>query len=147
MIGKSIEELKIGDVASRAKTISESDIYMFAGITGDFNPVHVNQEYASESFFKDRIAHGILVAGFISAVIAMDLPGPGTIYLDQTLQFKNPVYIGDTISALIEVVNINTEKNRVFLKTTCINQKGELVIDGQAQVLPPKKKNTAENWI
>lgn len=138
MLGKTIAEIKTGDFAEFSKTISEADISLFAGITGDLNPAHINEEYAKNTFFKTRIAHGILQAGFISATIGMQLPGPGTIYIRQELNFLAPVRIGDTITARAEVSEINVEKNRVILKTTCLNQNGETVLDGQALVSPPK---------
>ena len=138
MIGKTINELRLGYAAEFAKTVSESDIYLYAGVTGDFNPAHVNEVYAEKTFFKTRIAHGMLVAGFISAILANKLPGPGTIYLRQELNFLAPVRIGDTITARAEVVQIITEKNRVRLKTTCFNQEGIQVLDGEAVVSPPK---------
>ena len=139
MIGKTIEELKVGDIGEISKTISESDIYLYAGITGDFNPAHVNEDYAQGTFFKTRIAHGMLVAGLISAVLGSKLPGPGTIYMRQELDFMAPVKIGDTVTARVEVIEINTEKKRVKLKTTCANQEGTVVLDGQALISPPKK--------
>jgi 3-hydroxybutyryl-CoA dehydratase len=138
MLGKTIEQLKTGDYDEFAKTITEADICLFAGITGDLNPAHINESYAKETFFKKRIAHGILQAGFISAVIAMKLPGPGTIYIRQELNFLAPVYIGDTVTARVEITNINSEKNRVTLKTSCLNQDGVVVLDGEALVSPPK---------
>lgn len=138
MIGKKIDEIQTGDRAEFSKTISESDIYLYAGITGDFNPVHVNQAYAEKSFFQSRIAHGLLPAGFISTVIATKLPGPGTIYVKQELSFTAPVYIGDTITASVEVLEIDPSKNRVILKTICENQENKVVIKGQALVSPPK---------
>ena len=136
--GKSLEQLKAGDVASFAKTVSESDIYLYAGITGDFNPAHVNEAYAKGTFFKTRIAHGLLTAGFISAILANQLPGPGTIYLKQDLSFLAPVHIGDTITARVEIIELITEKKRVRLKTTCSNQDGVVVLSGEATVMPPK---------
>lgn len=139
MIGKTIEELKVGDIGEISKTISESDIYLYAGITGDFNPAHVNEDYAKGTFFKTRIAHGMLVAGLISAVLGSKLPGPGTIYMRQELDFMAPVKIGDTVTARVEVIEINTEKKRIKLRTTCINQEGTVVLDGQALISPPKK--------
>ena len=139
MLGKTIEEIEVGDRAQFAKTISENDIYLFAGITGDFNPAHVNEEYAKNTFFKTRIAHGILTAGLISAIIGTKLPGPGTIYMRQDLQFLAPVHIGDTISACVEVIEVIPEKNRVKLKTYCVNQENTTVLDGEAMVSPPKK--------
>jgi 3-hydroxybutyryl-CoA dehydratase len=137
MLGKTIDQLSEGDTAEFAKTISESDIYLYAGITGDFNPAHIDEVYASNTFFKKRIAHGMLTAGFISAVIGNKLPGPGAIYLKQELAFLAPVRIGDTITAKVEVLEI-MEKNRIRLKTFCVNQDGTIVLDGEALVSPPK---------
>lgn len=140
IIGKTIDEMEIGDSAFMSKTISETDVYLYAGITGDFNPAHIDAEYAKETFFKARIAHGMLSAGFISALLGTKLPGPGTIYVGQELKFLAPVMIGDTITAKVEVVEINKEKNRVTLRTTCENQEKKLVLDGKALMMPPKKK-------
>ena len=134
----TIQELKIGDSASMAKTISEADVYLFAGITGDHNPAHVNEQASSQTPFGGRIAHGILSAGLISAVLAMKLPGPGTIYLGQDLKFTKPVRFGDTVTATCTVSEILMEKNIVKLDTTCTNQYGEVVIKGTATVMPPK---------
>ncbi len=139
MTGKSINELEPGEKAEFSKTISETDIYLYAGITGDFNPAHINQAYAEKTFFKSRIAHGLLPAGFISTVIGTILPGHGTVYIKQELNFIAPVYIGDTITAYVEILEKEVSKNRVLLKTFCKNQKKELLIDGQAVVSPPKK--------
>ena len=139
MIGKTIKELEIGDTAEFSKTVSESDIYQFAGITGDFNPAHMNEEYAKKTFFKTRIAHGMLSAGFISTAIGTKLPGTGSIYISQTLSFLTPVRIGDTITARVEVIEIMAGKNRVRLKTVCVNQEGTQVLDGEAVVSPPKR--------
>lgn len=138
MIGKSIEELKVGDRAEFTKTIAESDIYLYAGITGDLNPAHINETYAAKTFFKTRIAHGMLLGGFISAILGNHLPGPGTIYIRQELNFLAPVRISDTITARAEITEIIPEKNRVKLKTTCVNQEGTLIIEGEAIVSPPK---------
>ena len=138
MSGKDIGNLKLGDSAEFTKTVSETDIYLYAGISGDFNPAHINEEYAKKTFFKARIAHGMLLAGFISTVIGMKLPGPGTIYLDQSLKFLAPVRIGDTITARAEIVEITAEKNKVRLKTTCTNQDEIVVLEGEAVVSPPK---------
>ena len=140
--GKTIDQLKVGDVAEFAKTVTETDIYLYAGITGDFNPAHVNEAYAKNTFFKTRIAHGMLTAGFISAIIANQLPGPGTIYLKQELSFMAPVRIGDTITARVEVVELIAEKNRVRLKTSCSNQDGVVVLSGEGLVSPPKPPKT-----
>lgn len=135
----TIQELKIGDSASMAKTISESDVYLFAGITGDHNPAHVNEEASRQTAFGGRIVHGILSAGLISAVLAMKLPGPGTIYLGQELKFTKPVRFGDTVTATCTVSEILAEKNIVKLDTICTNQQGEVVIKGVATVMPPRE--------
>lgn len=128
-------EVQIGDKASMSKTVTESDVYGFAGITGDFNPVHVNTEFAKTTMFKERIAHGMLSAGFISAVLGTALPGANTIYLGQELQFKAPVKIGDTVTATVEVIEKIEAKNRLILRTTVTNQDGVLVTDGKATVM------------
>lgn len=138
MLGKTLAELKGGESAEFTKTITESDIYLFAGVTGDLNPAHINEEYAKNTFFKGRIAHGMLLGGFISAVIGCNLPGPGTIYIGQELKFRAPARIGDTVTAKVIVKDIIEDKNRVILETTCINQEGVLLLDGQATVSPPK---------
>lgn len=134
----TIQEMEIGDHASVTKTVSETDVYLFAGITGDLNPAHTNEVAASKTMFKTRIAHGMLGAGFISAVLGMYLPGPGTIYMGQELKFTKPVHIGDTVTATATVEEIILEKNRVILDTTVVNQDGEIVIKGKATVMPPK---------
>ena len=134
----TIQEMKIGDHESVTKTVSETDVYLFAGITGDLNPAHTNEVAASKTMFKTRIAHGMLGAGFISAVLGMYLPGPGTIYMGQELKFTKPVHIGDTVTATATVEEIILEKNRVILDTTVVNQDGEVVIKGKATVMPPK---------
>ncbi len=138
MTGKTMAEIQIGDAAEFSKTVSETDIYLYAGITGDFNPAHINAAYAGKTFFKARIAHGMLTAGFISTILGTLLPGPGTIYLKQDLRFLAPVRIGDTITAKAEVTARMEEKNKITLKTTCTNQDGIVVLDGEAVVSPPK---------
>jgi len=139
MTGKTIHQLRVGDFAEFAKTVAETDIYLYAGITGDFNPAHINEQYAAQTFFKTRIAHGMLTAGFVSTAIAMKLPGPGTIYLKQELNFLAPVRIGDTVTARVEVMELIPEKNRVRLMTTCTNQEGTRILEGTALVSPPKE--------
>lgn len=139
MLGKSIDELKQGDFAEFSKTVSETDIYLFAGIVGYFNPAHLNEAYAKTTYFKTRIAHGMLAAGFVSSVIGMQLPGPGTIYISQELKFLAPVHIGDTVTAHVEVSEIDREKNRVRLKTWCVNQEGVKILEGDGLASPPKK--------
>jgi 3-hydroxybutyryl-CoA dehydratase len=138
MIGKTIDTLAVGDSAQFSKTITETDIYLFAGITGDFNPAHVDEEYSRKTYFGTRIAHGLLSAGFISAVLGNRLPGPGTIYLRQELTFLGAVKIGDTITARVEVMEIDAAKGRVKLLTTCDNQEGKRVLTGEAFVSPPR---------
>ena len=144
MTGKTIEELQVGDTARFSKTISESDVYLFAGITGDLNPAHVNEVFARDTFFKTRIVHGMLSASFISTVIGTLLPGPGTIYMRQAVSFLTPVKFGDTITAIVEVAEIIADKKQVRLKTYCINQENKTVVDGEALVSPPRapKKST-----
>lgn len=134
----TIDELKIGDSASVSKTISESDVYLFAGITGDFNSAHVNEEAAKEGVFRKRVAHGMLTASFFSTVLGTKLPGPGSIYLGQDVRFVKPVYLGDTITASVTVSEISHEKRIVKLDTICRNQDDALVIEGHAVVRPPK---------
>ena len=129
------EDIKIGDTAEISKTVTEYDVYSFAGITGDFNPVHVNAEYAKTTMFKERIAHGMLSAGFISAVLGTTLPGANTIYLGQELVFKAPVKIGDTLTARVEVQEKLDEKRRIVLLTTVTNQDGVVVTAGKATVM------------
>jgi 3-hydroxybutyryl-CoA dehydratase len=138
MIGKAIDALAVGDSAQFSKTVTEADIYLFAGITGDFNPAHVDEEYSRKTYFGTRIAHGLLSAGFISAVLGNRLPGPGTIYLRQELTFLGAVKIGDTITARVEVTEVDTAKGRVKLLTTCDNQEGKRVLTGEAVVSPPR---------
>jgi 3-hydroxybutyryl-CoA dehydratase len=138
MIGRTFDQLEVGDSSEFSKTISEADVYLYAGISGDLNPAHINEVYAQGTFFKNRIAHGMLTAGFISAVIGMQLPGPGTIYMGQTLQFLAPGRIGDTVTARIEVLEKIDDKKRVRLETTCINQDGTKLISGEALVSPPR---------
>lgn len=128
---------KVGDVAEVTKVISEEDVFLFAGITGDRNPIHISKEFAAKSRFGERIAHGILTAGLISAVIGMKLPGPGCLYLSQTLTFLRPVRIGDAITARAEIAEVISEK-RLRLRTQCLNQRHEVVIDGEAIIVPPK---------
>ena len=129
------EKLEIGMYDSLGKTVTESDVVIFAGTSLDVNPLHLNEEYAKTTMFKGRIAHGMIGAGLISAVLGTKLPGQGTIYLSQNLKFIAPVKIGDTITAKVEIVELNQEKKKVGLKTTCTNQNGVLVIDGEAKVL------------
>ena len=118
----NIKQLEIGQNAEFSKTISESDVYLFAGVTGDMNPAHINAEYSKDSVFNERVVHGMLSASLISTVLGTELPGRGTIYL----------------TATVEVVEKNIKKNRVKLRTVCTNQEGRIVVDGEAIVIPPK---------
>jgi len=138
MIGKTFDQLTIGDSDRFSKTVTDTDIYLFAGVTGDFNPAHIDEAYAQGTFFKTRIAHGMLSAGFISAVIGTRLPGPGTVYMRQALDFLAPVRIGDTVTATVEVIEKMEDRKRVRLRTTCVNQEGTRVLDGEALVSPPR---------
>lgn len=126
-----------GQKATLTKTFTEADILAFAEASGDHNPVHLDEAYAQTTRFGKRIAHGMLVAGLISAVLGTQLPGPGTIYLGQELSFKAPVFIGDTITAAIEVATVRDSKPIATLTTTCTNQNGEVVIEGKAVVIYP----------
>lgn len=127
--------LNPGDKISRTLTITDDMIRAFADLTGDHNPVHLDDAYAAGTRFGRRIAHGMIAAGLISATLANDLPGPGTVYLGQTLQFKAPVYPGDTVTATVEVVKIREDKPIVTLSTRCANQGGVVVLEGEATVL------------
>ena len=129
------EDIQIGDTATFSKTISEFDIYQFAGITGDFNPMHINEEFADTTIFEDRIAHGLLTGSFISTVLGMKLPGPNSIYLSQSFSFTAPVKIGDTITAKVEVIEKQDEKKFIKLKTQVWNQHKKMVVDGEALVM------------
>ena len=129
------EKFEVGMKGQTTKTITETDVILFSGISTDINPVHINEEAAKNGMFGKRIAHGILVSGLISAVLANKVPGPGTIYMGQDLKFTAPVYIGDTITAECEIIELIPEKKRIRLKTTCVNQDGKVVIDGSALVM------------
>ena len=143
MKGITISEMKLGDSASFTKTVSEHDVYTYAGVSGDFNPAHVNEVEAQKGMFGKRIAHGMLSAGFISTVLGTQLPGPGTIYMGQELRFTKPVFFGDTITATVTVAELIPEKNRAILDTACTNQNGAVVIKGKATVMPPKERAKA----
>lgn len=138
MIEHIYSELKVGDKGCVEKTITETDLYIFAGVTGDFSWLHVNEMRAKKGHFKTRIVHGMLLAGLISNVIGNQMPGAGTIYETQSLRFLKPCFINDTIRAQTEVIEL-LPAGRVKLRTTCYNQHGELVIDGEAIVIPPRK--------
>lgn len=136
---KTFDQFKIGDKGTFAKTVTEADIVNFAGVSGDFNPLHLNAEYAKTTMFKQRIAHGALVASYISTIGAMFV-GLGAIYISQFTKFLAPVKIGETITATMEVVELLPEKNRLRLHTYCVNQDGKTVIDGEAVVMVPRAR-------
>lgn len=138
MAGKTMQEIQVGDSAEFRKTITEADILLFGAVSGDTNPVHFDEVYASGTMFKTRIAHGMVAASLISGVMGTQLPGPGGIYLKQELRFTAPVRAGDTITARVEVLERIVEKNRLRLKTVCTNQDGVMVIDGEAMIMPRK---------
>ena len=136
--GYRFEDLRVGQTASLAKTISEADILLYSAISLDTNPVHIDAETAKHSIFGERIAHGMLSAGLISAVLGTRLPGPGSLYMRQSLRFAAPVKIGDTVTATVTVTALNAEKKRATLSTVC-TVKGEVVIDGEAYVQVPSR--------
>lgn len=132
--GYDIQDLQVGQTASIAKTVTETDIVLYAGLSTDINPVHLNEDFARSTPFKTRIAHGMLTAGFISAVLANKLPGPGTVYLGQTLKFKAPVRAGDTVVATATIKEVLVEKRRTIVETIC--RVGEtVVLEGEATLL------------
>ena len=134
---KTIDTIQVGDSASFTKTVTETDIILYAGISGDFNPAHIDAEHAKASMFGQRIAHGMLSAGFISNVLGTQLPGPGSIYMSQSLKFLAPVYLGDTITATATIKELIPEKNRAVLTTEVVNQEGKVVTAGEAMLLLP----------
>ncbi|MDA0674991.1 MAG: MaoC family dehydratase [Proteobacteria bacterium] len=136
--GYRFEDLSVGMTASYARTVAEGDISLFAGVSGDDNPVHINDEFARHTLFGGRIAHGVLTASYISTVLGTALPGPGCIYVEQNLRFKAPVRIGDTVRATVTVTGLIAEKRFVQLNTVC-TVKGKVVIDGAATVMVPDR--------
>lgn len=130
-----MREFLIGQTATWTKTITEADVLAYAGLTGDFNPLHVDGEYAARSRFGERIAHGLLTAGLISAVLGMRLPGPGGIFVSQTLKFVRPVRLGDAVTARAEVTRWDPAKRLLHLRTECTNQHEEVVVEGEAVLL------------
>jgi 3-hydroxybutyryl-CoA dehydratase len=134
------DEITIGQKASYSKEIQEKDIQLFAAVSGDVNPVHLDAEFAAGTPFKERIAHGMLTGAIISAALALELPGPGTIYLGQTLRFRLPVKIGDTVTVQLEVTDKRDDKKFVTLDCKAINQAGKTVASGSAEVMAPAEK-------
>jgi 3-hydroxybutyryl-CoA dehydratase len=136
--GYDIDALSLGMTASSSHIISEDDIHLFANISGDTNLVHLSEDYAKKTIFKKRIAHGLISASFFSALFGTKLPGEGCVYVQQNLHFKKPVYIGDKVFALIEIIGIDIKKRRVFFKTSC-KVENKVVIIGTAEIyIPPK---------
>lgn len=140
MTAFTMSELNIGQSASFSKTITEKEVALFAEITGDVNPVHMDAAYAEKTIFKGRIAHGMLCGSLLSTVFAMQMPGPGSIYLKQELKFTAPVRLGDTLTATAVVKEKKEEKNIALFDCTVVNQDGVIVIEGQASLMPPKNK-------
>jgi acyl dehydratase len=129
--------IEIGQRASIRKTITEADVVLFGCVTGDMNPLHTDDIAARDSRFGRRVAHGMLAAGLISAVLGMQMPGPGTIYLKQTLNFRKPIFINDTVTTIVEVKEIRADKPVATLSATITNQNGEVVVEGESLVLLP----------
>mgnify|MGYP002641422658 CR=1 FL=1 len=140
MIGKTITELSIGDTANQTVEILVGNVELFGQITNDRNPAHFDEDYASKTMFKKRIAHGMYVGSLFSRVFGMDLPGKGSIYVSQTLKFKRPVYFGDVIKAEVTIREFNIDRNRVYFDCVAYNQNGDIVIKGEAEIMPPVRK-------
>ncbi|CAH0218953.1 MULTISPECIES: MaoC family dehydratase [unclassified Pseudomonas] len=137
------EALEVGQTASYSKTVEERDILLFAAVSGDHNPVHLDAEYAATTMFKERIAHGMFSGALISAAVACTLPGPGTIYVGQQMSFQKPVKLGDTLTVRLEILE-KLPKFRVRIATRVFNQHDELVVDGEAEIIAPRKALTVE---
>lgn len=129
----------VGQQAACSKTITETDVVMFAGLSGDFNPIHIDSEYAKNTRFNERIAHGLLTSSLLSQLLGVHLPGKGSVYMEQTIKFKAPVYIGDTIKATATVQEYIKEKRIIKLLTECQNQKEVTVLTGTAVMMVPKE--------
>lgn len=138
MTALAFEDLTIGLTAQAARTVTEADVVAFADVSGDHNPVHLDADYAATTPFGERIAHGMLSAAYISALIASELPGPGAIYLGQTLSFRRPVKLGDEVTTRLEVLSLDDAKARAVLKTTC-SVGGKAVIEGEATIMVPRR--------
>lgn len=139
----SIDQIKVGMQVSYSHTVTDADVKAYAGLSGDNNPVHMSDEYAKNSRFKARIAHGLFSVGFFSALFGTRLPGPGCVYISQNLLFKAPVYLQDTVEAIVCVKAVNVRKRTVTFRTYC-TVKGQLVIDGEAEIYIPKKPAPTE---
>lgn len=139
---RTFDEMHVGDSANLVRTLAQRDIELFAAVSGDVNPAHLDPEFAKSDMFHGIIAHGMWGAALISTVLGTELPGPGTIYLDQTLQFRHPVRIGDTVTVTLAVAEKFPKNNRINLDCKAVNQKGEVVISGMATVIAPNEKIT-----
>ena len=137
------ETLEVGQTASYSKIVEERDIQLFASMSGDYNPLHLDAEYAKETIFKERIAQGMLSGALISAAIACELPGPGTVYIGQQMSFQKPVKIGDALTVRLEILE-KLPKLRVRIATRVFNQSDDLVVDGEAEVLAPRKRQVVD---
>jgi 3-hydroxybutyryl-CoA dehydratase len=133
-----IDQMNVGDSAESRKTISETDVYLFAGVSGDFNPMHVDEEYAKTTPFGSRVAHGPLTFSLCAGLLGTELPGLGTVAVENQVRYLKPVYIGDTIAVKVEVGELDPERNRATMLVTWTNQKGEQVAEGSMLVKPPK---------
>lgn len=142
--GKSIQQLNIGDAVVMTKKIVDEDIRLFAKVSGDENPIHLDEEYAATTRFKRRIAHGHYVASMFSTLLGTKLPGQGSIYLSQSIKYMAPVYLDDVITAEVKVIEKIDEKNRVTLETTAYNQDGTVVVKGVAEIMPPKEQSNVK---
>ena len=137
----TIHDLKIGDSSETKKIFNETDVLMFAKVSDDYNPAHVDKDYASKTMFKKQIVHGMLVGSLFSQIFGVKMPGLGSIYTKQSLKFTKPVYFGDEITAKVTVKELNLERNRVIFDCIAINQSGDTVIIGEAEIMPPRKEN------
>lgn len=140
LINYTYEEMSIGQTASYTRSVTEQDIQLFAAVSGDVNPVHLDEEFAATTQFKQRIAHGMLTGAFVSAAIALELPGPGTIYLGQSLRFRRPVLIGDEVTVHLEITEMKDARKFVTLDCKIVNQNGDAVASGTAEVMAPGEK-------
>ena len=138
----TFDEIQIGDTASFTREVSDHDVALFAKVSGDYNPIHLDAEYASKTLFNKRIAHGMLTGALISAAIASTLPGPGSIYLGQNIRFKAPVFLGDTVTVQLKITDKNAVKPWVTISTTVVNQENKLLAEGEATVVAPTTKES-----
>lgn len=136
-IGFTINKIKVGDTATFGKTLTEADAYQFSGIIGNFNPLHVNKEFCTKTKLGERVVPTILVASMVSKILGTQLPGNGTVHVSQEMEFIKPVFIGDTVTCRVEVTCVDGKANRVWFDIVCINQKGEIVAQGETEAIPP----------